>query len=86
VKLTDAQYKALELAEQGLMINQIDSVASTDIWGETVPGIRTFRKLEKLGFLVFTEEDPMEDGTEFTSSVILTDEGEKFLKMKGKAT
>jgi hypothetical protein len=36
-----------------------------------------FRKLERKGFVFFTEEDPikLEDGTEFTytNSVILTD-------------
>lgn len=66
------------LAENGgsVLITSIPDKTSRDlVFGNTIPGIRVYQKLEKLGLLYITEEEPDETGFTFTPMVELTDEG-----------
>lgn len=82
-KLTESEQAALDLIKGGKIITPDDlpSANYEDHMGRIYPGARTWRKLEKLGLLVFPIEDPieLEDGTPFTFSSIaeLTDAGER---------
>jgi hypothetical protein len=57
--------------------------AQQDVFGYIVPGIRTYEQLDKLGFLIITEEDPIDiDGEPFTFTpmVELTDKGQEEIR------
>jgi hypothetical protein len=59
--------------------------SSQDVFGDTVPGIRTYEQLDKLGFLIITEEDPIDiDGEPFTFTpmVELTDTGREEINQR----
>ncbi len=63
-----------------IWIHEIGQKQEVGVLGEMIPGIRTFKKLEKLGLVIFTEEEPIDiDGEEFwfTPTVDITDEGRK---------
>lgn len=54
------------------------------VFGDTLPGMGVYKKLEKKGLIFFTEEDPVDDpgspihGFIFTNEIYLTDEGKIF--------
>lgn len=51
------------------------------VFGTVMPGHPTFKKLEKLGLVFYTEEDPIDspgsplDGFVFTREIYITDQG-----------
>ena len=82
IHLTEAERAALECAARTPLVTTIPDRTERDALGEVVPGRRVFRKLERLGLLFETIEDPIDlDGTPFfsTPSIELTTEGARFL-------
>lgn len=79
LKLTEAEWSALDLAERATLISRIPDNTEVDPLGGVTPGLRVIRRLEKAGLLYVTEEDPLDLGNgtlfEFTPSVELTEEG-----------
>lgn len=73
-RFTETQQKALDMARNGVLTSAVADKVSTDVFGDPVPGIATFRKLIKEGFIFETEEYPitLESGEQF----YFTDEGE----------
>jgi hypothetical protein len=45
------------------------------VFGNIEPGMGVYKKLEKKGLVVITEEEPMDDGFCFTNEIYLTEEG-----------
>lgn len=90
MKLTPADYAALHRARKGNQaVDDIPEKAGLDLWNCPIPGKRTYDKLEKLGLLILTEEEPillegMEEPFTFTAFVELTKEGENALKTEHK--
>lgn len=76
--MTEAESNALRfLAAHGgsVLISAIPDKNEKDVFGGIVPGIRVYQKLEKQGLLIITEEEPEEDGFQWTPMVELTDSG-----------
>lgn len=89
-KLSGTEYVALQIADKGMQsVDDIPEKVGKDVWGEPVPGMRTYVKLEKMGLLVLTEEEPVtlqKEGEEpfeftFTAFVEITDEGRQAMKV-----
>lgn len=53
-------------------VNETNTKGDID---EITPGIRVYKKLEKKGFVIITEEDVGDDGFEFTPMIELTEMG-----------
>ena len=80
---------ASERAALQTLVNEGGSMLETRIpdrnercvFGDAVPGVSVYRRLEKRGLLYFTEEEPLNlpgdplDGFTFTPEVYITDEG-----------
>lgn len=68
-KLSEAEEAALELIKREgcILESRISERTEHDVFGNAVPGMRVFRKLESKGLIFFTEEEPLilDDGTEF---------------------
>lgn len=81
--MTEAELNALKfLTERGgsVLVTEIPDRNEKGLWGETIPGIRVYRKLEKQGLIILTEEEPIDiDGEpfEFTPMVEITDAGKR---------
>lgn len=79
-KLSEAEENALELIKRDgcLLASRISDRTDLDVFGNVIPGMAVFKKLEKKGLIFFTEEEPLilDDGTEFyfTPLVYLTEE------------
>lgn len=81
--LSEAERVALKWIRkgQGTWVHLIDSKTSHDVFGDPIPGMTIFKKLEKKGLCFQTEEDPMflnegdEEAFQFSSTMELTDEG-----------
>lgn len=79
----DKALSEMEIAALGFLVNRGGSVLVTAIpdktepglFGEKMPGMPVFKKLDKRGLVVLTEEEPMEDGFQFTPMAELTDTG-----------
>jgi hypothetical protein len=82
MQLSEAEYNALRYVNRhgSILVTKIDSKNSRDVFGEIVPGMAVFKKLEKKGLLVFTEEDEDEEGFAFTEEVYITELGVKTAK------
>lgn len=56
------------------------------VFGTVVPGHTTYRKLEKLGLVFYTEEDPFDlpgdplDGFSFSREIYIDDQGREVLR------
>jgi len=83
-RLSSTEIRALEtLIDQGgsVLENRIPEKNFRGALGDVIPGILVYRKLERLGFALFTEEKPLDlpgdsmDGFIFTAEVYITDEG-----------
>lgn len=84
--LKPSECNALDwLFRQGgtVLISAIPDKNENDGLGEVTPGIRVFKKLEKAGLVIITEEDEFtfNDGDTFTFTpmVELTDDGKKVI-------
>lgn len=80
MKLSHSQEAALKIVHKkgSILISQIPDKNEIDsVFKDIIPGMSVYKKLEKLGLLIITEEEPIEvlDGFCFTPSVELTDAG-----------
>lgn len=84
LSLSSSERAALEtlVAQGGAMLEtKIPERNERGMFGDVVPGMRIYRKLDKKGLLYFTEEEPMDlpgdplHGFTFTPEVYITDEG-----------
>lgn len=58
-----------------VLVTAIPDKNEAGLFGEKMAGMPVFKKLDKRGLVVLTEEDPMEDGFQFTPMAELTDAG-----------
>lgn len=83
VALTDAEMSALQkVRDGGVPCDDLPARSETDVFGMPIPGERTYRRLERLGLLIFTEEDEIEiNGApfRFTPFIELTETGGRAL-------
>lgn len=85
-RFSENDLAALRIARRGaLAVHEIPEKSGRDLWGDPVPGIRTYLKLERAGLLILTEEEPfILDGFDepftFTAYVELTPEGDLVAK------
>lgn len=80
--ISQAELVALQTLDRmggGLLTSWINETNSKDEFGAIVPGIRVYKKLDKKGFVIITEEEIGEDGFEFTPMIDLTDLGKEIL-------
>lgn len=84
--LTESEYAAMRLLKesQSIMLYNIETKTYVNCIDIVVPGMAIFKKLIKKGLCYITVEDPMEDGTEFSSSIDLTDKGVAMLPVLEK--
>jgi hypothetical protein len=81
VKLSEAEYTALKylVRERGsVLTSAIPDNNDEDVFGNVLPGMRVYTKLDKRGLVMITEEEPIIlDGEEFTftNEVYITDAG-----------
>lgn len=81
-QLSEAEFGALEfIASNGgeVLESRVEPTNKKDCFGNVIPGMTVFRRLEKAGLVFFTEEDSIEvaglpDFT-FTPSICLTEAG-----------
>lgn len=81
--LSEAEIIALRWIKKGMgtEVWRIEAKTTMDVFGDPVPGMAIFKKLEKKGLCYQTEEEPFllnEDDQEpfqFSSTMELTDEG-----------
>ena len=71
--------QTLDRMDGGLLTSWVNETNSKDEFGGIVPGIRVYKKLDKKGFVIITEEEIGEDGFEFTPMIDLTDPGKEIL-------
>lgn len=82
IKFSSAELRALMRlqVEHSILVSRIEDKSYSDSFGDTIPGMNIFKKLEKKGYCFQTEEEPMDDGFVFTESIELTEMGEVFVK------
>mgnify|MGYP000563134143 CR=1 FL=1 len=87
MKLTSTEEIALEIARKDHLVSHIPSKNQTDPLGDTTPGLRVYKSLEKKGLIYFTKEDPIDiNGEPFypTASVTISETGRDVLSsLKG---
>lgn len=64
-----------------MLETRIPDVSGSSVFGDVIPGMAVYRRLDKRGLLFFTEEEPLDlpgepmDGFTFTPEVYITNEG-----------
>jgi hypothetical protein len=81
MKLSEAQIAALETAVRSEFAYRIPDKTTRDIFGLPIPSLAVYRKLEKLGLLYFTDEDPESD-FDWSQTVEITEAGREALKLE----
>lgn len=89
--LSEAEIVALKWIRKGVgtFVHNIDAKTTKDVFGDPIPGMGVFKKLEKKGLCFQTEEDALflnEGDTEafqFSSTMELTDEGLELARKLG---
>lgn len=80
-----AALKVLVEAGGAMLCSRIPGGDGRDAFGDVIPGMTVYLRLEKMGLLFFTEEEPLDlpgeplDGFTFTPEVYITDEGRALL-------
>ena len=70
-----------------MLETEIPDRNSRTVFGDVLPGMHVYRKLDKMGLLFFTEEEPLDlpgdvlDGFTFTPEVYITEEGRSALDL-----
>lgn len=82
MELSSSEKIALALMgrKRSILVTSIPDKNDTDVFGDTIPGIAVFKKLEKKGLIFFTEEDVDSDGFAFTEEAYITDLGLGMIK------
>lgn len=88
MKLSESEFRALEILQENggaVLIYQVPDKNEKDLYGWILPGLNVYKKLDKKGLVVITEEEPiiLDDGEEFTFTpmIELTDEGKEVLTL-----
>lgn len=78
--LSESERKALETLKERLsiMIYTIPDKTGKDFFGNPIPGIVVYKKLEKRGLCIICEPIVDDDGFEWSPAVEITAEGQKF--------
>jgi hypothetical protein len=71
-KFSEAELAALEQASKSILISEIDSKTTSDLFGSKIAGMAVYKKLIKEDLIFFTEEDG-----DWTPMVCLTEKGEE---------
>lgn len=75
VKLSEAEEAALDFLKSkggSVLVTQVPDTNERDhVMGTIVAGIKVYEKLERKGYVIITEEEPMEDGFVFTNMIEL---------------
>jgi hypothetical protein len=79
MKLSNNEIEALCFAATSPLVCKIGDKATKNLFNDTIPGIRTYQKLEKKGLLFFTEDDVDDEGDYFSPQIELTEAGELLL-------
>lgn len=84
-KLTEMETVALTRARDGLLLSQVPDKTYRDFLDTAVPGLPVYRKLDKAGLLIITEEDPVmfpgwDEPFTFTPQIDITEAGREALK------
>lgn len=89
-KLSAAENAALQLLQEqgGSLIEwRVPETTEKDpVFGTTIPGMPVYRKLERMGLVFFTEEEPFDlpgdplDGFQFSSEIYITDAGKALVR------
>jgi len=80
---TSEQAALTTLVDAGgsILETQIPDRNDRSVFGDVIPGMAVYRKLDKKGLVFFTEEEPLDlpgdplDGFTFTPEVHITEEG-----------
>jgi len=82
MKLSESEFRALEILQENegaVLVTQVPEKNDKDLYGWVLPGLNVYKKLDKKGLVIITEEEPIvfDDGEEFTFTpmIELTDEG-----------
>lgn len=76
--MTNGEKQALMfLSSHGgsVLITAVPEKNDKDFWGEVVAGLNVYKKLDKQGLVIITEEEPDETGFTWTPMIELTDAG-----------
>lgn len=79
-KLSENERYALDiLRDKGgsMLITNIPDKNGKDIWGNPIPGMVVYKKLESMGMVIFTDENN-DYGFDWTPSVALSDTNHKW--------
>lgn len=74
VKLSEAEEAALDFLKQhggSVLTSKVPDTTTRDFMGQVEAGMNIYKKLERKGYVIITEEEPMEDGFVFTNSIEL---------------
>ena len=82
MELSSSEKIALALMgrKRSILVTSIPDKNDTNVFGDTIPGIAVFKKLEKKGLIFFTEEDVDSNGFAFTEEVYITELGKSVAK------
>lgn len=89
LKISDSERSALAIARQEPLVSTIPGKASLDtITGETIPGMRVYKRLSAKKLIFFTEEPLIDEdqpnlGT-YTPTVVLTELGHRILHLESR--
>lgn len=81
--MTEGESQALMfLSSHGgsVLISAVPERNGKDMWGQVVAGLNVYKKLDKQGLVIITEEEPDEEGFEWTPMIELTDAGKAAVK------
>lgn len=82
IKLSSAEISALRNLKNRhgcILISHVPDVSEKDEFGDVIPGMRVYERLQTKGLILITEEEPEEDGFVFTPQIELLDTGDKML-------
>ncbi len=80
LKPIEAEALAALKHKGSFLISQVPEKTIKGDFGERIPGLTTYRRLDKMGLVIITEEEEDEEGFSFTPQIDLTEAGEKALR------
>lgn len=80
--LSESEKVALKYIAQNraVLVTQVPEKNDRGHFGDIIPGIRVYKALDKKGLVLITEEEPDEDGFEWTPMIEITDAGSAMAK------
>jgi hypothetical protein len=78
--LSNTELKALELVKYSpVWVHVVPDKTEKDVWGDPIPGMAIYKKLDKKGLVSICEPFVDEDGFEWSASIDITPEGSKLV-------